>query len=71
MKSIRCPTLIITGENDEGSTPAMSQALHERITGSELVIVPVVKHYIHVERPEAIASEWSRFVENIEGSPKA
>lgn len=68
---IRCPTLIVTGENDEGSTPAMSRALHERIAGSKLVIVPGVKHYIHVEQPEAIAAAWSRFVKEIEGSPKA
>lgn len=71
VKSIHHPTLIITGENDEGSTPAMSHALHERIAGSKLVIVPGVKHYIHVERPAAIAEEWSRFVTDIEGSPTA
>jgi len=60
--AIECPTLIITGELDEGSTPAMSRALAERIAGSRLVIVPGVKHYIHIERPAAIASEVNAFL---------
>jgi pimeloyl-ACP methyl ester carboxylesterase len=60
--AIACPTLIITGELDEGSTPAMSQALAARIAGSKLVIVPGVKHYIHIERPAAIASEMNAFL---------
>jgi len=71
VKAIRCPTLIITGENDEGSTPAMSEALHQRIAGSRLTIVPGVKHYIHIERPEAIAAEWTRFVDEVEATPAA
>lgn len=60
--AITQPTLIMTGEMDEGSTPAMSQALHDRISGSRLVIVPGVKHYLHIERPEAISPELNDFL---------
>lgn len=57
VEAITCPTLIMTGELDEGSTPAMSQALHRRIRESRLVIVPNVKHYVHVELPATVAGE--------------
>lgn len=53
---IASPVLLVTGENDRGSTPRMSQALHERIPGSRLVIVDGRQHYLHLEVPERIAS---------------
>lgn len=59
---ITIPTLIITGENDEGSTPDMSRALHERIKGSRLVIEPDVKHYIQIEKAARLAAEILDFV---------
>lgn len=62
VSAIDCPTLIVTGEHDEGSTPAMSRALAERIAGARLVIVPDVKHYIHIERPDVIAREMNAFL---------
>lgn len=64
--AITCPALIITGELDEGSTPAMSRALAGRIGGARLEIVPGVKHYIHIERPAAIASEANAFLAEVD-----
>lgn len=53
---IKVPTLIITGENDVGSNPRMARLLHERIAGSELVILPRLKHSVLVEAPDRISS---------------
>lgn len=53
---IASPVLLVTGENDRGSTPRMSQALHERIPGSRLVVVDGRQHYLHLEVPQRIAS---------------
>lgn len=33
----------------------MSAEIHARITGSRLVIVPAVKHYLHIEAAGTIA----------------
>lgn len=49
------PTLIATGEGDLGSTPAMSEKLAASIAGSRLVIVPELKHYMHIEDAAGIA----------------
>src|SRR5262249_44900953 len=44
LHEITCPTLVMTGEHDSGSTPAMARAIHQRIANSRLVILP---HYRH------------------------
>lgn len=63
VSAISCPTLIMTGELDEGSTPAMSEALHQQINGSKLKILNGVKHYMHFERPEEVARNINDFLE--------
>jgi hypothetical protein len=35
---------VMTGEHDANSTPAMAKAMHERIRGSRLVILPRYRH---------------------------
>ena len=44
----------------------MSEALHRRIRGSRLVIVPDVKHYIHVERPAIVAGELNALLDRVD-----
>jgi pimeloyl-ACP methyl ester carboxylesterase len=59
---ILSPVLLITGENDVGSTPRMSQAVHERIPGSHLVVIDGLQHYLHVEVAERIADLVNDFL---------
>ena len=53
---IRAPTLVVTGENDGGSTPRMARLMHERIAGSRLEILPGLRHSVLIEAPERVAS---------------
>jgi pimeloyl-ACP methyl ester carboxylesterase len=59
---IACPTLIVTGENDRGSTPRMSRTLHELIPDSRLHIFPDLQHYLHVEDPARLAAMINDFL---------
>lgn len=52
---IAVPTLIMTGENDSGSSPRMARLLHENIQGSELCILPRLRHSVLLEAPDQIA----------------
>ena len=52
---IRVPTLIVTGEGDIGSNPRMARLLHARIPGSELEILPGLRHAILIEAPATVA----------------
>ncbi len=52
---VRVPTLIVTGEGDIGSNPRMARLLHERIPGSELEILPGLRHALLIEAPATVA----------------
>ena len=53
IKSIRAPTLVIVGEQDPGTPVAAAQAIHERIAGSRLTIIPEAAHFVHMEQEAA------------------
>ena len=40
LERIACPTLVMTGEDDPGNTPAMARAMAGLIPGARLVILP-------------------------------
>lgn len=61
LSEIKLPALIMVGEEDPGTPVAASQAIHERIQGSELVIIPAARHLSNVEQPGI-------FNENLVGS---
>lgn len=47
--AIRCPALVVVGEQDPGTPPAMARIIHERIAGSKLLILPGAMHCAVVE----------------------
>lgn len=61
LHTIKVPTLIIAGDHDE-SDPVMSKEMHEKIAGSELVIVPKSGHMTFVDQPNLFIKTVSEFV---------
>lgn len=59
---IRSPTLIIAADRDDISTLADQQRLHDRIGGSQLVVVAGVGHLIHYEAPALAATLIEEFL---------
>jgi pimeloyl-ACP methyl ester carboxylesterase len=57
------PTLIITCENDSGSTPAMSQAIASEIDGAQVIVVPRLQHMGLVENPSFFINAIAEFME--------
>jgi (E)-2-((N-methylformamido)methylene)succinate hydrolase len=57
------PTLVMTGELDTGSTPAMAQRLAAAIPGARASIVPQGRHMMPVELAEEINSKLAEFLE--------
>lgn len=53
LQRIQLPTLIIVGEDDPGTPVSASEAIHERIAGSELVILADARHLCNIEQTEA------------------
>jgi pimeloyl-ACP methyl ester carboxylesterase len=54
LASIRCPTLVLVGDGDELTPPALSEEIATAIPGARLVIVPECGHLSTLERPEAV-----------------
>jgi 3-oxoadipate enol-lactonase len=52
LKEIRCPILVIVGEQDAGTPPAMAREIHDNAPGSKLVILPQAAHLANLEQPE-------------------
>lgn len=51
--AIRCPSIVIVGDQDVGTPVPMSEALHKAIPGSELVILKDASHLSNLEQSEA------------------
>jgi pimeloyl-ACP methyl ester carboxylesterase len=69
VRAITCPTLLVTGELDVGSTPRMSAEMQARIPGSELVVVDGLKHYLHVEAAAETAHLINGFLDRVPDTP--
>ena len=61
--AIRCPTLVVVGEKDPGTPPAMARVLHENIAGSRLVVLPGAMHCSPVESADAFTRTLTAFLE--------
>ncbi len=59
---IKCPTLVITGNEDVGSTPAMSKALARDLPDAELIINTAQRHMAVAEFPDLMANQVHSFL---------
>jgi pimeloyl-ACP methyl ester carboxylesterase len=62
---ITCPTLVMTGEDDHGNSPAMSRAIAAEIPGARLVILPGLRHMALAEAPEIFNARLLEFLEQV------
>ncbi len=51
LKEIRCPVLVIVGEQDPGTPVAMAREIHENAPGSRLAVLPNAAHLANIEQP--------------------
>ena len=54
LAQVHCPTLVLTGREDEWSPPEQHEAIAAAIPGSRLVIVPEAGHFAPLEQPIAV-----------------
>ena len=61
LAAIKCPTLVLVGDGDALTPPALSREVADGIAGSRLVIVADCGHLSTMEQPEAVNKalvEW-------------
>ena len=59
---IKTPTLIMVGADDPGTPVAAAQAIHERIAGSRLVVIPSASHLCNIEQAEVFNQNLVEFL---------
>ncbi len=67
LSEIKMPTLIMVGEDDPGTPVSASEAAHERISNSKLVILPSARHLSNVEQAEAFNAALLEFLMRVQG----
>jgi pimeloyl-ACP methyl ester carboxylesterase len=61
LAAIDCPTLVLVGEDDQLTPPALAREMAAGIRGARLVAVPECGHLSTLERPQAVTAalvEW-------------
>ena len=62
LERIACPTLVMTGEDDPGNSPAMARAMAGLIPGARLAILPGLRHMALAEEPAAVNAPLRSFL---------
>ena len=65
LKEIKCPMLVICGEQDAGTPPAMAREIHDSAPGSKLVLIPQAAHISNMEQPQAFSRAMEAFLAGV------
>ena len=60
LAAIRVPTLVVVGEEDAVTPPAVAESMQRAIPGSRLEVIPGAGHLVPMEQPAAFTARWSR-----------
>ena len=65
LDAIRCPVLVIQGENDEYGTLMQVEAIKARLPSTETLVLPECGHSPHRDQPARTLAAISRFVRSV------
>jgi len=65
LKEIKCAVLVICGEQDAGTPPAMAREIHDNAPGSKLVLIPQAAHISNMEQPQAFTRAMEQFLAGV------
>jgi 3-oxoadipate enol-lactonase len=62
LKEIKAPILVLCGDQDPGTPPAMSEAIRDNAPGSKLVMIAHAAHLSNLENPAAFTEAMREFL---------
>jgi 3-oxoadipate enol-lactonase len=62
LKEIKAPMLVLCGDKDPGTPPAMAEEIHANAPGSKLVMIPGAAHLANLENPAAFTKALREFL---------
>lgn len=66
-KNIKTPCLVLAGELDSLTPPAMARQIADKIEGARLAIIPGAGHLANIEQPEAFDRVVLEFLNEVSG----
>jgi pimeloyl-ACP methyl ester carboxylesterase len=67
LSSIKVPTLVVVGDGDAITPPAVAQSMAEKIPGAQLVTIRGAGHMSPMEQPEQVNRAMRTFVDGLRG----
>jgi pimeloyl-ACP methyl ester carboxylesterase len=67
LPSVRVPTLVLVGDADAITPPAMAETMHKGIAGSTLAVVKGAGHMAIMEQPAQVNQALRRFLDELKG----
>jgi 3-oxoadipate enol-lactonase len=68
LRFLRCPTLVVTGDEDAIGPPSVAQAIADKVKGSKVKILEHCGHWTPFERPRDCAKLLSEHVRAVEAA---
>ena len=65
LPAIKIPTVVIVGEEDQGTPVAASQAIQSKIAGAQLHVLKSAAHLSNMEQPEAFNAALTGFLARV------
>ncbi len=65
VQEITLPSLVICGTDDLMTPPKYAEHLHQRIQGSQLVLVPAAGHMVMLEKPDEVNRAIEAFLNGL------
>jgi 3-oxoadipate enol-lactonase len=62
LREIKAPILVICGDMDPGTPPAMSETIRDNAPGSKLVMIPQAAHLSNLEQPALFTKAMQEFM---------
>jgi 3-oxoadipate enol-lactonase len=63
---IKAPTLVLVGEDDPGTPVDAAREIKDRISSSQLVVLPSASHLSNLEQPEAFNRAVAAFLQSVD-----
>jgi 3-oxoadipate enol-lactonase len=68
LRFLRCPTLVVTGDEDAIAPPTAAQAIADKVKGSKIKVLEHCGHWTPFERPRDCARLLSEHVRAVEAA---
>jgi 3-oxoadipate enol-lactonase len=70
LRDVRCPALVIVGEEDPGTPVEMAREIHAALPAAELAVLCRASHLSNVEQPEEFNRALESFLDKLTGRRK-